>query len=221
MVSDTKTKALNRKTTTMKPKGASTNLSAANYSPSSISPDGSPSLDSFYSTFHHLKRILEEDSSSDNSSLISNNSEEGSWSTDSTHGSISMDELSDSIFGDSIHRYSHICRNSDSETSASSSPVSSRHSPLADMDRYASGSPDATVLRTSTHANEKLDGPFYRLSDGVSRPSDANTQHRKLDSSRSSSSNFGDTHSFHRLGSNHFNDVNSGVSSKRSRERTD
>ncbi|XLS75179.1 hypothetical protein HN51_032044 [Arachis hypogaea] len=48
------------------------------------SPDGSPTLDSFYSKFHNLKRVLEDDSSSDNSSLISSNSDIGSCNIDVT-----------------------------------------------------------------------------------------------------------------------------------------
>lgn len=47
-----------------------------------------------------IHRIFEEDSSSDNSSLISGTSDEGSYSTESTRDSASADELSDYIFGD-------------------------------------------------------------------------------------------------------------------------
>ncbi|XLT06119.1 hypothetical protein HN51_044868, partial [Arachis hypogaea] len=50
----------------------------------SISSDGSPTLDSFYSKFHQIKRVLKDDSSSDNSSLISSNSDIGSCSIDVT-----------------------------------------------------------------------------------------------------------------------------------------
>ena len=48
-----------------------------------------------------MRRYFEEDSSSDNSSLISSASDEGSYSTESTRDSTSADELSDYIFGDS------------------------------------------------------------------------------------------------------------------------
>lgn len=99
----------------------SSNSGAAESISSSISPDGSPTLESFYSKFHHLKRILEEDSSSDSSSLFSSNSDEGSCSTDSTRDSTSTDDFSDYIFGDSGHGWSNAWRNSDSDTSSSSS----------------------------------------------------------------------------------------------------
>lgn len=78
-----------------------TNPSVAPFFSGSSPPGGSASYDSFYARFHRLKRILEDDSSSDNSSLISNNSDEGSCSTDSTRDSNSTDDLSDYIFGDS------------------------------------------------------------------------------------------------------------------------
>ena len=228
---DSKNK-VNGKTLTMKSRYVSTDSGAAEYISSSISPDGSPTLDSFFSKFHHLKRILEEDSSSDNSSLISSNSDEGSCSTDSTRDSTSIDDFSDYIFGDSGHGWSTMWRNSESDTSSSSSssPLNSRHSPLADMDRYDSVSPDASGLRTTTGSSADIDGPLYRnrLVDverkwGSVPLSHSNTlHHRKLDNSRiSSNGNFRETDSFQRLGSNHFNDINSGVSCRKSRERTD
>lgn len=80
---------------------STTNPSVAPFFSGSNPPGGSASYDSFYARFHRLQRILEDDSSSDNSSLLSNNSDEGSCSTDSTRDSTSTDDLSDYIFGDS------------------------------------------------------------------------------------------------------------------------
>lgn len=129
----------------MKSRCAPTSSVAVEHFTSSTYPDSSP-LDPFNSKFHHLKRILEEDSSSDNSSLISSNSDEGSCSTDSTRYSTSTDDFSEYIFGESGGGWNNLWRNSDSDTSSSSSPLNSRHSPLANMDRYDSGFPDASAL---------------------------------------------------------------------------
>ncbi|XP_073224360.1 ubiquitin carboxyl-terminal hydrolase 16 isoform X2 [Cicer arietinum] len=222
---DSKSK-VNGKSLTTKPRFMSSNSGAAESISSSISPDGSPTLESFYSKFHHLKRILEEDSSSDSSSLFSSNSDEGSCSTDSTRDSTSTDDFSDYIFGDSGHGWSNAWRNSDSDTSSSSSsPLNCRHSPLSEMDKYDSVSPDPTG------SNAKADSPLFsnkrgdveRRGGGISYlHSDSILQHRKLDSSSiSSNSNSRDADSFLKLGSNHFNDMNSGISCRKSRKRTD
>ncbi|KAM1734507.1 hypothetical protein ACFX11_019976 [Malus domestica] len=113
------------KTANLKPKSVSTHSAVPPSVPSAYSPE-------------ELQRILEEDSSSDNSSLISNNSDEGSYSTDSTCCSTSTDDLSDYIFGHSVHGWSSSFRKfSDSDTSSSSSPSSTKHSPLSDSCRYA------------------------------------------------------------------------------------
>ncbi|GAU23687.1 hypothetical protein TSUD_304620 [Trifolium subterraneum] len=202
----------------MKAKYMSSNSGAVEPISSSISPDGSPTLESFYSRFHHLKKVLEEDLSSDNSSLFSSNSDEGSCSTDSTRDSTSMDDFSDYIFGDSGHGWSSTWRNSDSDTSSSSSsPLNYRHSPLSDMDKYDSMSPDATSLRIPTGSSAETDrgGGFSHLH------SNTILQHRKLDSNISSNSSSRDADSFLKLGSNHSNDKNSGVSCRKSRKRTD
>ncbi|KAK8681689.1 hypothetical protein V6N13_054091 [Hibiscus sabdariffa] len=113
--------------------------SSAHYSldefyPSLVHRDSHGSIGSFYSKSNHLQRILEDSSSSDSSSLFSSNSDEGSCCTDSTRDSTSMDDLLDSIFGDSIHGCNIPWRGSDSDASSSylSSPFYSRHSPLAD-----------------------------------------------------------------------------------------
>ncbi|OMO50719.1 Peptidase C19, ubiquitin carboxyl-terminal hydrolase 2, partial [Corchorus capsularis] len=115
------------------------------FNPSSVYPDNPGNIESFYSKYNRLQRILEEDSSSDSSSLFSSNSDEGSCCTDSTRDSTSADDLLDSVFGDSMRGWNSPWRGSDSDasSSSSSSPIYSRHSPLADLDRYASsGSPE-------------------------------------------------------------------------------
>ncbi|KAH0681635.1 hypothetical protein KY284_022720 [Solanum tuberosum] len=87
-----------------------------------------------------IRSIFEEDTSSEQSSFFS---ELGSCSTDSTNrDSTSTDDLNIDIFGDSGVCWNSLWRSSsDSDTSSSSSspsPLYSRHSPLADLDRYAS-----------------------------------------------------------------------------------
>ncbi|KAK7352979.1 hypothetical protein VNO80_18411 [Phaseolus coccineus] len=182
--SDSKSK-VSRKTLATKARYISTNFGVAENVDSSISPDGSPALESFYSKFHHLKKILEEDSSSDSSSLISSNSDEGSCSTDSTCDSASTDDFTDYLFGDSGNGWSSVWKSSDSDSSwsSSSSPLNSRHSPLSDMDRYDS----------CLHFN-------------------TTSQHRGLDSCRISSKiSSRESDSFVKVGSNLWNDTECGV----------
>ncbi|XP_022773089.1 LOW QUALITY PROTEIN: ubiquitin carboxyl-terminal hydrolase 17-like [Durio zibethinus] len=172
---------------------SSTNSSLDEVYPSSIYPDIRGSIESFYSKYNRLQRILEEDSS-DSSSLFSSNSDEGSCSTDSTRDSTCADDLLDSIFGDSIRGLNSPCRSSDSDASSSSSstPLYSRHSPLADLDRYASGSPEIcssakenVVLldRRPSGSSRQMDeegkgnDPFFH--------NDTSKQCRKIGSSRS------------------------------------
>ncbi|XWS25369.1 hypothetical protein CRYUN_Cryun27aG0062900 [Craigia yunnanensis] len=168
--------------------------------PSSIHPDIPGNIESFYTKYNRLQRILEEDSSSD-SSLFSSNSDEGSCCTDSTRDSTCADDLLDSVFGDSIRGWNSPWRSSDSDasSSSSSSPIYSRHSPLADLDRYASGSPEicgsqidytdsatenVVILdRRPSESNRLMDGegkgndPFFH--------SDTSKQCRKMGSSSS------------------------------------
>jgi len=107
--------------------------------------DGSPSLDAMYSKFIHQRRTLEEDSSSDNSSLFSSNSDEGSCSTDSTSDSISTDDFADYIFGDLGRGSGGMLRNSDSNISpALSSSPHSRYFPSSDIDPHDSVLPHPT-----------------------------------------------------------------------------
>ncbi|KAF5456010.1 hypothetical protein F2P56_025528 [Juglans regia] len=187
---------INGKNTISKPR-------AAQIFPGSIPPDSSTSFGSFYSRFLRLQRILEEDSSSDNSSLISSNSDEGSCSTDSTRDSTSTDELSDFIFGDSGQRWNSP---SDSDTSSTSSSPSPSPSPW-------SHSPPSYSEQSATHGSP-AEGNVQFLH------SDTTRNCRKLVTSSSSSScRKSDSE---RLGSNPFHDVNSGISFRKStRERTD
>lgn len=112
---------------------------------SSNTPGGgrSGNIQSFYSSFQRLQRILEDDSSSDSSSLFDSNSDECSCSTDST----SMDDFADFIFGDHqgrAHGQSEApSPTSSSSSSSSSSPLFTRHSPLSRSSQETDG--------TSTH----------------------------------------------------------------------
>ncbi|XP_019455632.1 PREDICTED: ubiquitin carboxyl-terminal hydrolase 16-like isoform X3 [Lupinus angustifolius] len=155
------------KAVTMKARHVSTDSGAVECMTSSISLDGSPTFKTLHSKFDHMKRILDEDSCSDNSSLISNNSDEGSCSTDSTRDSSSTEDFGDYIFGDA--------------------------------------------------------GPsVFSHAAGLQPPPTGSTRihRRKLDTSRDSNS-FREIDLFERVGSNHFNVINCGVSCRKSRERTD
>lgn len=233
--SKSKVKLVNGKTLTTKARNMPTNSGATQDISGSSSPDGPPTLESFYSKYQHVRRILEDDSSSDSSSLFSSNSDEGSCSTDSTRNSTSTDDFSDYIFGDSAHGWSSVWRNSDSDTSSSSSPSNCKHSPLSNMDRYDSIRPDAAGLRIPTGSSAAEDSLLYRKNRrgdvegsevGVSLlHSDTTLQHRKLGNSSSSSisndSTIRETDSFLEIGSNHFNDMNSGASCRKLKKRTD
>ncbi|BAT81929.1 hypothetical protein VIGAN_03184600 [Vigna angularis var. angularis] len=121
---------LNGKTAVVK--GRLSTVSGAGVNLTSV--DGSPSFDAIYSKFLRQRRILEEDSSSDNSSLISSNSDEGSCSTDSTSDSTSTDDFADYIFGDLGRGSGGTFRNSDSKISPSlSSSPHSRYFPSCDI----------------------------------------------------------------------------------------
>ena len=212
-------------------RSSSTHPSVAQNVPGSIPPDGSASYESFYSGYRRLQKILEEDSSSDNSSLFSNNSDEGSYSTDSTRDSASTDDLSDYIFGDSGHGYNSPSRNpSDSDTyssssSSSSSPLCSRLSPLSYLERNTSGFPETSGSQTD-YANPIMEGNGLRdrLPSGSSRLvdfegqggvtfSNSDSRHcRKLVNSSSCRETDSD-----RLGFNNpFHDVKSGISFRKS-----
>ncbi|XP_059459905.1 ubiquitin carboxyl-terminal hydrolase 16 [Corylus avellana] len=209
--SDSKNKAIpswiNGKNTASKLRSASARSSAAAAAPNlpqSISTDSSASFESFYSRYPQLQKILEEDSSSDNSSLISNNSDEGSCSTDSTRDSTSTDDLSDFIFGDSGRCWNINSGNpsdSDTSSSSSSSPLCSRHSPLSNSEQQASGLPETSGSRTEGSV------PFWLSDTRQSRKLVTSSSYRETDSER--------------LGSNLFHDVNSGIFRKSLRERRD
>ncbi|KAL0873394.1 hypothetical protein Bca101_023099 [Brassica carinata] len=113
-----------------------------------LGSERSGNIQSFYSSFQRLQRILEEDSSSDSSSLFDSTSDECSCSTDST----SMDDFADFIFGDHQGR-AHGQSEAPSPTSSSSSPSPpfTRHSRLGDLSRY---SPE--TCRASRHRHLPL-----------------------------------------------------------------
>ncbi|PON63476.1 Ubiquitinyl hydrolase [Parasponia andersonii] len=204
---DLKTRAMpswiGGKTTTSKLKSTA-NPSVAQFLSSSKPLEGSANYDSFYSKLHRLQRILEEDSSSDNSSLISNNSDEGSCSTDSTRDSTSTDDFSDYIFGDSGRGWNSPWRNSsdsDTSSSSSSSPLYSKHSRFSDLDHYDSVAPETDGLQSHW--------------DGPSRNSDTSRQFRKVESSSRPKTDF------EKVGFDSLNDVKYEVSCWRSTmERT-
>ncbi|XP_050235438.1 ubiquitin carboxyl-terminal hydrolase 16 [Mercurialis annua] len=107
--------------------------SAVQFTPNSIPPDNTDSVESFFLKFHRLQRILEEDSSSDSFSFTSSNSDEGSCSTESTRDSTSTEDLSDYIFG--TWNTWRSASDSDTCSSSSSSPLYTRNSPDGSMDR--------------------------------------------------------------------------------------
>ncbi|KAJ4899575.1 Ubiquitin carboxyl-terminal hydrolase 16 [Raphanus sativus] len=95
--------------------------------------DRPANIQSFYSSFQRLQRILEEDSSSDSSSLFDSTSDECSCSTDSTKN---MDDFADFIFGDHQGRaHGQSDASSPTLSSSSSSPPFTRHSRLGDSSR--------------------------------------------------------------------------------------
>ncbi|KAK4800988.1 hypothetical protein SAY86_021475 [Trapa natans] len=121
--------------------------------PNLVSTDGLASIESFYSKFHLLRRIPE-DSPSDSSSLFSNNSDEGSSSSDGTRDSTSTaEDLSEYIFGG----WNSPWRNSsDSDSSSSSLPSSSSSSPMASSDRRAPGLPEMRRRAAEGMANNSF-----------------------------------------------------------------
>ena len=115
----------------------------------SIRPLDCPtSFESFYSEesrFPWKQQSVEADSSSDNSSLFT---EEGSCSTESNRDSTSTEDLSDYIFGDSGRGWSSPWTNSSDSDTSSSSSSSLRSSPLADLNRYSSCSTETSRSQT-------------------------------------------------------------------------
>lgn len=99
-------------TASLKLKSISWNSGIAQWSPGSNLPEGSTSFESAFPRLHQLLRILEDDASSDNSSIISINFDEGLCSTDTTQDSTSTDDFSDYIYGDSRRGWSITWQNS-------------------------------------------------------------------------------------------------------------
>ncbi|KAH7524756.1 hypothetical protein FEM48_Zijuj06G0153100 [Ziziphus jujuba var. spinosa] len=227
--SDPRTKAMpswiGGKPTTLNSKSKSTNAGVAPFFPSSNPLERSASVESFYMRFQQLQKILEEDSSSDNSSLISSNSDEGSCSTESTRDSTSTDDLSDYIFGDSGRGWNSPWRNSsDSDTSSSSSsPLYSKHSQLSDLEQCDSIAPE-----TSRPQTDCADDVWDKLTNGRVRR--VNLEHGPILHSHSpkhcskvpsSNSCSGKEADLERLGFDSVNDVKFDLSFRRStRERT-
>ncbi|KAF3591062.1 hypothetical protein DY000_02027252 [Brassica cretica] len=130
-----KSEASNKKGSVPVPKTTvSRSVSTASHVLSSNTPGGDRpgNIQSFYSSFQRLQRILEEDSSSDSSSLFDSTSDECSCSTDST----SMEDFADFIFGDNQGRaHGQSEAPSPTSSSSSSSPPFTRHSRLGDSSR--------------------------------------------------------------------------------------
>ncbi|XP_022732824.1 ubiquitin carboxyl-terminal hydrolase 16-like [Durio zibethinus] len=212
---------------------SSAHSSMDEFYPSSIHPDIPGSIESFYLKYNQLQRILE-DSSSD-SSHFSGYSDEGSSCTDSTQDSTCADELLDSVFGDSIRGWSSPWRSSDSNASSStsSSPLYSRHSPVVDLDRSGSESPEicTSQMDYTDSATENV-VLLDRQPSGRSRQmngegkgndlffhSDWSKQSRKIGSSSSSSSSSCKETDSERLGG--VNPLNDPSFRNSTRERTD
>uniref|UniRef100_A0A2P2L7B7 ubiquitinyl hydrolase 1 n=1 Tax=Rhizophora mucronata TaxID=61149 RepID=A0A2P2L7B7_RHIMU len=197
---------INGKNTKSNSRSTSTRLSAVQSHPNSV--DDMANVESFFSKFHRLQRILEEDSSSDNYSFTSSNSDEGSCSTDSTRESTSTDELSEYIFGGSNSSW----RNTpDTDScSSSSSPLYSRHLPFADRDQNAS-----SISKTSRSQIDHSSSPMEHNERWDVNSDTAKKCRNLVDSSSCRETDSG------KLGMvDPFNDVNSGVSFRRSnRER--
>ncbi|CAN7014330.1 unnamed protein product [Brassica rapa subsp. trilocularis] len=131
-----KSEASNKKSSVPVVPKATVSRSVSTASPvlSSNTPGGDRpgNIQSFYSSFQRLQRILEEDSYSDSSSLFDSTSDECSCSTDST----SMDDFADFIFGDNQGRaHGQSEAPSPTSSSSSSSPPFTRHSRLGDLSR--------------------------------------------------------------------------------------
>lgn len=112
----------------------------------SSASEGSGSIEAFHPEFRCPETFPDEDSTSDNSSLFSSNSDEGSCSTNSTRDSASLDDLGDYRF---VEGMSSLWRTSDSDTSSltSSSPSPSSQLPIL---RHPAG--ESRGVSLSSHA---------------------------------------------------------------------
>ncbi|VFQ86784.1 unnamed protein product [Cuscuta campestris] len=117
-----------------------------------------------YHHHHHQRTMLEDSSSSDNSSSLF--SEGGSFSTDSSHRD-SIDDFADQFFGDHPEGVWRNSPDSDTSSSSSSSPFS-RHSPLADMDRYTTSSFNQQK-NTEMASKSKGSVPYHSVSDSTAK----------------------------------------------------
>ncbi|XP_052189322.1 ubiquitin carboxyl-terminal hydrolase 16 [Diospyros lotus] len=185
-------------------------------------------------SFQPIQKSLDEDCSSDNSSSIF--SEGCSCSTESSNrDSTSTDDYFDHIFGDSERNWNSSWKmSSDSDfssssSSSSSSPLYSRHSPLADSDRYSSGYAETSGFQAAPKAElDRDDGNGFWTGAGRSSSGDPISTRSKQcrnvgkSSGSSSSGSCRETDS-NRLGwSNLLGSKKSVVSLRRStRERTE
>ncbi|KAJ8773311.1 hypothetical protein K2173_028488 [Erythroxylum novogranatense] len=134
---DAKNKGITGKNT-LNSRSTSTRSNVVQLHPDSLCPDNLANVGSSHLKFHRLQRILEQDSS-DNSSFTSSNSDEGSYSTDSTRDSTSADDISDFIFGGWNSSWMNMS-DSDTSSSSSSSPLYFKCIPFADAYQNSSTS---------------------------------------------------------------------------------
>lgn len=120
-----------------------------------VPSDRLASIEPFYSKFHMLQRMLEEDSPSDCSSLFSNNSDESSSSSDGTRDSTyTPDDFSEYLFGG---RSSPWRNSSELDSSSSSMPSpSSSSSPMASSDSRVRGLPEASKPQVDAMAHDSF-----------------------------------------------------------------
>ncbi|XP_022951440.1 ubiquitin carboxyl-terminal hydrolase 16-like isoform X1 [Cucurbita moschata] len=127
------------KSTSFKPSPNSTYPDSQNPHIYNNSSNDSSNISSFYRKFHQLQKLLEDDLTSDSSSLLSSNSDESSFSTNSSSDSTSTEDLPEYIYSDSGCGWNGLQNRSDTNSSLPSSSSSSS-SPLlhpADSSQYA------------------------------------------------------------------------------------
>ncbi|CAL5415047.1 unnamed protein product [Camellia sinensis] len=177
-----------------------------------------------HTSFQPIRTILEEDSWSDNSSFFSEGCSCSSCSTESSNRDSTSADDYDHFFGDPGRNWNSPWKNSsdsDSSTSSSPSPLYSRHSPLADSDRYSSETSSFQIrnseLDTDNNGFWGGSGNWEGKSSFPILYSDSTKQCRKSESSGSCRETDLD-----RLGlANPFDNKKPGVFRRSMRERTD
>ncbi|KAI8004371.1 Ubiquitin carboxyl-terminal hydrolase 16 [Camellia lanceoleosa] len=175
-------------------------------------------------SFQPIRTILEEDSWSDNSSFFSEGCSCSSCSTESSNRDSTSADDYDHFFGDPGRNWSSPWKNSsdsDSSTSSSPSPLYSRHSPLADSDRYSSETGSFQIRNSELDMDNNgfwgRSGNWEGKSSFPILYSDSTKQCRKSESSGNSRETDLD-----RLGlANPFDNKKSGVFRRSMKERTD